>query len=172
LTPAIAAARLNAMGWMSRKFDNLGSACCGAGGGMSLSQAPAYTQAYLQRLGGHLDEARRTLSQVERNQLLEFLGPLDRAQAIEQLGARVNELEASYHAIADASPLAQPLVMLQRADREIAARAWEHFTPAIPIDPPSLIYTGIGVVVALILYELLKSPAALFGRRKPARHMH
>jgi hypothetical protein len=34
-----------------------------------------------------------------------------------------------------------------------------------------LIYTGIGVVVALVLYELIKSPAALFGRRKPARHM-
>lgn len=138
---------------------------------MGFSQAPAYTQAYLQRLGGHLDEARRTLDQIERNQMLEFLGPVDRTQALVQFNARVSDLEASYHAIADASPLMQPLVMLQHSDNEIAARAWEHFTPAIPLDPPSLIYTGIGVVLALVIYELIKSPAALVGKRKPARHM-
>lgn len=158
------------MGWMSRKFDNLASACCGAGGGMGLSQAPAYAHAYLQRLGGHLDEARRSLRLVESGEWFRGLTGVDRQGVEVEMRARVFELEHSYQAISDATPLMQPVMMLRHADPEIAGRAWEYFTPAIPIDPPSLIYTGIGVVIALLIYELIKSPAALFKRKSPERH--
>lgn len=154
------------MGWVARKADNLGSACCGAGGGMGLSQAPAFTQAYLQRLGGHLDEARRSLSMIERGQWLRDLTPAERLSAAADFRARVVELEQAFDAIAEAPPMLQPLRMLQHADGEIAARAWEYFTPAVPIDPPSLVYTGVGIVLALLVYELVKAPAALF--RRPA----
>ncbi len=154
------------MGWFARKFDNLGSACSGAAGGMGLSQAPAFTQAYLQRLGGHLDEARRTLAMIERGQWLQQLGVEDRQQAAREFSARVFELEQALLSISQAPPLLQPLVMLQHADSDIAQRAWEHFTPAIPVDAPSLVYTGCGIVLALIVYELFKSPAALFRKKK------
>ncbi len=156
------------MGWFARKFDNLGSACSGAVGGMGLSQAPAFTQAYLQRLGGHLDEARHTLAMVERGEWLQRLGVEDRGQAVEDFAARVAELEQAFYAITQSPPLLQPLVMLQHSDNDIARRAWEHFTPAVPVDAPSLVYTGIGIVLALLGYELIKSPAALFHKKKPA----
>lgn len=132
---------------------------------MGLSQAPAFTHAYLQRLGGHIDEARRTLGMIERGEMLQRLGVTEREEAISQFSDRVAELEKTYIAIAESPPLLQPLVMLQHADTEIARRAWDAFTPAIPVDAPSLVYTGIGVVVALLIYELVKSPAALFRRR-------
>lgn len=156
------------MGWVTRKFDNLGSAVCGGAGGMGLSQGPAFTQAYLQRLGGHIDEARRTLALIERGEWLERLQPLDREQAITQFSARVAELESAYESIASAAPMLQPMVMMRHADGDIAQRAWENFTPAVPLDAASLVYTGIGVVVALLVYELTKSPALLFRRRRPA----
>jgi hypothetical protein len=154
------------MSWVGRKFDNLGSAVAGAGGGMGLSQAPAFTQAYLQRLGGHLDEARRTLDLVERGVLVPELTETERAQAVTGFADRVAELEATYSAIAEASPLMQPILMLRHSDSEIARRAWEAFTPAVPIDMPSLIWTGVGVLAALLTYELLKSPAAVVRRRR------
>jgi hypothetical protein len=154
------------MGWVGRKFDNLGSAVAGAGGGMGLSQAPAFTQAYLQRLGGHLDEARRTLDLVERGVLVPDLTAAERSQAVKGFADRVTELEATYASIADASPLMQPVLMMRHADSEIARRAWEAFTPAVPVDAPSLIWTGVGVLVALLLYELVKSPAAVVRRRR------
>lgn len=154
------------MGWVGRKFDNLGSAVAGAGGGMGLSQAPAFTQAYLQRLGGHLDEARRTLDLVERGVLVPELTASERGQAAEGFAERVAELEMTLSSIADASPLMQPLLVMRHADSEIARRAWEAFTPAVPIDAPSLIWTGGGVLLALILYELFKSPAAIVRRRR------
>ena len=154
------------MSWMGRKVDNLGSAVAGAGGGMGLSQAPAFTQAYLQRLGGHLDEARRTLELVERGVLVPELTEIERAQAVTGFADRVAELEQNYSAIADASPFMQPILMLQHGDSEIARRAWEAFTPAVPVDAPSLIWTGLGVVAALLVYELCKSPTALVRRRR------
>jgi len=157
------------MGWVGRKFDNLGSAVAGAGGGMGLSQAPAFTQAYLQRLGGHLDEARRTLDLVERGVLVPELTEAERAQAIEGFAERVAELEAIYASIAEASPLMQPMLMLRHGDSEIARRAWEAFTPAVPIDAPSLIWTALGVLAALAVYELCKSPAAAVRRRRRLR---
>lgn len=156
------------MGWAARKFDNLGSAVSGAGGGMGLSQAPAFTQAYLQRLGGHLDEARRTHDLVERGLLVPELTPTERAVALRGFADRVADLETSFAAIADAPALLQPLTMLRHADPAIAARAWEAFSPAVPVDATSLIWTGAGIVIALLAYELLKSPLALFRRRRPA----
>jgi len=154
------------MSWVTRKCDNLGSAVSGAGGGMGLSQAPAFTQAYLQRLGGHLDEARRTLELVERGILVPELTDIEREQAARGFADRVAELEATYSAIADASPLLQPVLMLRHSDSEIAQRAWEAFTPAVPVDAPSLIWTGLGVILALLVYELVKSPAAIVRRRR------
>ncbi|MDZ7791175.1 MAG: DUF2937 family protein [Xanthomonadales bacterium] len=154
------------MGWVGRKFDNLGSAVSGAGGGMGLSQAPAYTQAYLQRLGGHLDEARHTLDLVERGVLVPELTDIEREQAMRGFADRVAELEATYSSIADASPLLQPVLMMRHADSDIARRAWEAFTPAVPVDAPSLIWTGVGVLAALLIYELFKSPAAVVRRRR------
>lgn len=158
------------MSWMGRKFDNLGSAVAGAGGGMGLSQAPAFTQAYLQRLGGHLDEARRTLDLVERGILVPELTAAERNQAVAGFADRVAELEATYASIAEAAPLMQPILVMRHGDSEIARRAWEAFTPAVPIDTPSLIWTGIGVLAALVIYELFKSPAAVVRRRRRLRN--
>ncbi len=157
------------MSWMGRKFDNLGSAVAGAGGGMGLSQAPAFTQAYLQRLGGHLDEARRTLDLVERGILVPELTAAERSQAVAGFADRVAELEATYASIAEATPLMQPVLMMRHGDSEVARRAWEAFTPAVPIDATSLIWTGLGVLVALVIYELFKSPAAVVRRRRRLR---
>jgi len=138
---------------------------------MGLSQGPAFTQAYLQRLGGHLDEARRTVEKVREGELLPWLSALDREQAVSEFSARVSELEAAYEAIAGASPLVQPLMMMRHADTDIASRTLEFFTPALPLDAASLVYTAAGVVLALIVYEIFKSPAFLFRKKKPTRHL-
>lgn len=129
------------MSWAGRKLDNAGSALSGAVGGMSLSQAPAFVQAYLQRLGGHLDEARRTLDLVERGILVPELTAIERGQAVTGFADRVAELEAAFETIA-ATPA------------------------ALQLDPPALIWTGAGIVAALVVYEIIKAPFALIGRRR------
>lgn len=147
-------------------MDNLGSAVCGGSGGMACSQGPAFTQAYLQRLGGHIDEAQRAVAQIEAGTLMPWLTDTDRARAASEFSARVQELEAAYQAIASAHPVMQPVMMLRYAETDIAARTMEFFTPALPLDLASLVYTAAGVILALVVYELVKSPAFLFRKKE------
>ena len=154
------------MSWLTRKMDNLGSATCGGVGGISLSQAPAFTQAYLQRLGGHIDEARLTVEGVASGTILPWLPTEERDQAVLDLSARVTELELLQDRLLQSPELLQPLMLLRFGEWSIAENAMAAFTPAIPLDPSSLVWTGIGIVAALVVYELVKAPGALF-RRKP-----
>ncbi|MEM7054535.1 MAG: DUF2937 family protein [Pseudomonadota bacterium] len=153
------------MSWMTRKADNLGSAASGGVGGIGLSQAPAFTQAYLQRLGGHIDEARLTVEGISSGATLPWLAAEDRSQAAIELSARVAELEQYQAQIEQAPAMLQPFMLLRHGEWSIAERAIENFTPAIPLDPASLLWTAIGVVAALVVYELIKAPAALFNRQ-------
>src|SRR5690625_7834252 len=122
------------MSWAGRKLDNVGSALGGAAGGMSLSQAPAFVQAYLQRLGGHLDEARRTLDLVERGILVPELTTAERSQAVIGFADRVAELESAFDSI-DATPAAlQTLALLSLGDCDIEQRARAAYSHVQPHD--------------------------------------
>lgn len=154
------------MSWITRRLDNLGSAVTGGAGGMAVSQAPAFSHAYLQRLGGHIDEARRTLEQVRGGHMLPSLDPAARAEAVAGLAARVGELEAARASLMDASPWLRPMLLLRHADSAIAGRTFEAFIPALPLDATSLAYTAVGVLLALLAWELLKAPGALVLRRR------
>ncbi len=139
-------------------------------GAVGLSQAPEFFQQYQQRLGGHLDEARRALARYEE---VAREGGLTLAQLIETTRAqtaapvarlgdvmaetldRVRDLEAAEAALRDASAWERPLVFLRHVDPEIAARAWEIFKPAVPVTLEGLAYAGAGMVLALLLYQVL-----------------
>ncbi|AEO46756.1 DUF2937 family protein [Rhodospirillum rubrum] len=153
------------MSWIVRKIDMLTGAVLASAAGMALSQTRAFITQYLQRLGGHLDEARLSLDRA--------LGLVDPGDAgarmvIEGLRlqgqARLAELESAYRAIATADVWTQPLVFLRHADWSIAEATARAFEPALPLSTESLVFTLSGVVLALVIYEILKAPFALAGR--------
>ncbi|MEM1081620.1 MAG: DUF2937 family protein [Pseudomonadota bacterium] len=152
------------MSWLSRKLDNLGSAAAGAVGGISLSQAPAFTQAYLQRLGGHIDEARLTVEGVASGVILPWLVAAERDQAVAELSLRLTQLEQFQLELLDSSALLRPLTLIRAGEWSIAERTLADFVPAIPLDPASLTWTAVGVILALLIYELIKAPLALLIR--------
>lgn len=143
------------MSWLTRRVDHLASAAFGGAGGITFSQAPAFTRAYLQRLGGHVDEAQRTVDQVTAGELLPWLAPEGRATAVAELQLRLDELLALQQRIQEAPDLLRPLALLRHGEWSIAERAAGDFVPAIPLDLASLTWTGVGIVVAVVLYELL-----------------
>ncbi len=139
-------------------------------GAVGLSQAPEFFQQYLQRLGGHLDEARQQLARYEEvaresgitlGQLIETT----RAQAAEpvaKLGnviadtqSRAEALAAAEAALREASLWERPFVFLAHLDTQIAARTWEVFKPAVPVTAEGFVYAALGMLVALGLYQLL-----------------
>jgi hypothetical protein len=143
------------MSWLTRRLDHLGSAAFGAVGGLLFSQAPAFTQAYLQRLGGHVDEARRTVEQVTSGELLPWLAAEGRASAAAELQLRLDELQMLQQRLLDSPDLLRPLALLRHGEWSIVERASGDFAPAVPLDLAALTWTGIGIFIAAMLYELL-----------------
>lgn len=154
-------------------------------GAVLFSQAPEFMQQYLQRLGGHLDEARRLLAQFRHTAAQSGL-TLDqfihqtRANsdtAVAKLGdvmadtvTRVDQLAAAQAAIQNASPLARPFAFLHHVDPQIAHATWAIFQPAVPTTVEGLMYAAIGIIVLLAAYHLgLRRPVVRLVERRRAR---
>lgn len=137
-------------------------------GTIVFSQFPEFMQQYLQRLGGHLDEARRHVEQFRSvaNQsgiTLERLITQTGANsdiAVAKLGGvmtetleRLTELQGAHDALESATLWTRPLVFLQNLDREIAHATWSVFKPAIPTTVEGLVYAATGMLVLLMFYH-------------------
>lgn len=136
---------------------------------MAFSQVPEFIQQYVQRLGGHLDEARRQLAQFrhvagESGLSLDRLIDQTRTNtdpAVAKLSGvmsasveRVQELEQAQAAITHASIWTRPFVFANHADRSIAQATWDAFQPAVPTTPEGFVYAALGVMLLLGLYQL------------------
>ncbi|MDT8409592.1 MAG: DUF2937 family protein [Wenzhouxiangellaceae bacterium] len=156
------------MSWLSRRLDHFGSASFGAFGGLGFSQAPAFTQAYLQRLGGHIDEARLTIERVADGRILPWLAEDAREQAIAELSLRLHELERLAQVLIEAPAMLRPVLLVRHADWSIARRAADSFTPTVPVDPASLAWIAIGILLSVLVYESCKLPFWASKRRRAA----
>jgi hypothetical protein len=154
-------------------------------GAVTFSQVPEFMQQYLQRLGGHLDEARRQLDQLQAaaarsgltlEQLTAHTSAAD-DPAVARLGgvlkdaaARVDTLAAAEASIRHASILARPFVFVERLDPGIARATWSIFKPALPTTIEGLAYALAGVLVFLSAYHFgIRRPVARAWRARAAR---
>jgi Protein of unknown function (DUF2937) len=154
-------------------------------GAVLFSQIPEFIQQYLQRLGGHLDEARRQLGhfqEIATNAGLTLDGLMARSQGspeptVIQLGrlirdtaSRVDALAAAEAGIRSASLFSRPLVFLRHLDLSITRATWAVFKPAVPTTVEGLVYAGLGVLLMLALYYGgVKYPVRRAWRRRTER---
>jgi Protein of unknown function (DUF2937) len=156
---------------------------CGAVG---LSQMPEFIQQYLQRLGGHVDEARHQVEQfrtvaTQSHETLEQLITQTTANAdaaVSRLGQVMNDavtrlqtLQSDQALIANAPPWKQPFVFLSHADPQIVHKTWSIFRPGIPFTLEGITYGVVGLCLFLTLYHfLVRVPVrATYRRRQRAR---
>ncbi len=151
-------------------------------GTVLFSQIPEFMQQYLQRLGGHLDEARRQLEQFQSTATQSGL-TLDRfiAQtsanaepAVARLGAvmtetatRVETLAAAQTAMQQATLWTRPFVFLRHLDLSIGRATWAIFKPAVPTTLEGLVYALAGMLVLLAIYHfgIKRALVRIFSRR-------
>jgi hypothetical protein len=151
-------------------------------GAVVFSQVPEFMQQYLQRLGGHLDEARRQLRQFQ--QAAEQSGlTLDRLitqtatnadTAVAKLGVvmtktvtRVETLESAQSAMENASLWSRPFVFLRHMDSSIAHATWSIFKPAVPTTAEGLVYALCGMLILNAIYHLgIKYPIVRVRARR------
>lgn len=136
------------------------------------AQGPAFVQAYLQRLGGHIDEAGRTLQEFTGGAAGRLVqDAATRESLISEFSQRVNELSQARAAITEAHPLLQPLALAFHADPDILAATSEAFAPAMPLDNASLIYAGAGLAIGWALWEMFQWPFRARVRRRRERRL-
>ena len=160
------------MRWAWAKILTLIGAAIAALGAASATQGPGFVQAYLQRLGGHIDEARRTLGELSGGGAAQIVGDgAARDQLVGAFAERLADLEASRIAIENASPLWRPIALALHGDRDIASAAAEAFTLAVPLDAASLTYAFVGLLIGWSVWELCQWPVKAKLRRLKGRRM-
>lgn len=154
------------MGWLMRKLDTLGGAVFAGVAGAAVSQFQAFVQQYVQRLGGHLDEAQRVYETIQNSERYRALAAEARDVLLTDAHARVEEIRAALDALDRAGLFAKPFVFIAHFDPGIASRTLESFSPALPVDMASLVYAGMGLIAGLVLWGIVKAPFALIFRRR------
>jgi hypothetical protein len=145
-------------------------------GAVVLSQFPQFYGQYMQRLGGHLDEAKLMLQQYLDAaaalglSLDEYIREhlesgsevfTSTGRIIADLVERVQVLEQAYQALQGANMFSRWFVFLREVDWSIAAGTWDNFVPGVPTTLEGLVYALTGLLIGWGLYSLLKSLVAL-----------
>lgn len=157
------------MTWLLKKLDMLLGAGFAATVGMCASQVQSFIDQYLQRLGGHLDEATLNLERIQTGVRYQTMSETVRRELELDAAGRVDELRSSYEAISAAGLIEQPFAFFRHANDAIVTGTWADFVPAVPLDAHALIYISIGIVLALVVYEVVKLPLVLMFGQPRAR---
>ena len=145
-------------------------------GAVCLSQFPAFSDQYVQRLGGQVDALTRVAQEFDASATR---AGLTREQALADLsGSEFRDLHQAdmretfarlEHAAGDlvmlrlASPLERMLLPHRLRDTETLAATWGDFSPAMPVTFAGLTAAGIGFLLGWLISGLLLMPF----RRRP-----
>ncbi|SNS04150.1 DUF2937 family protein [Antarctobacter heliothermus] len=155
----------------------------GLTGAVGLSQFPEFSQQYMQRLGGAVDELERQVTRYEADAaqvgmpLDAYLvalgdeGEMARTQAGNMTSdiARYHRLAAALDTLEGAGPFMRArLAFDMMPDSEVAARALEVYKPAMPVTFEGAVFAGAGflsgwAVLALGLAILRRSWRMMWG---------
>lgn len=152
----------------------------GLGGAAALSQFPEFSQQYVQRLGGAVDELTRVAADFDasaasvglsREAALAQMQGTDfvarRRADMERSFARLERLEADLAALRGHGPFMRAYRSASLSDRDIAARTWGDFAPAVPLNRAGAIFAALGFVAG---WGGLRALAGLLRRVLPRRN--
>ncbi|MHA3914860.1 DUF2937 family protein [Halovulum sp. GXIMD14793] len=152
-------------------------------GGAGAAQFPEFSQQYLQRLSGAVDELVLVIADFDRSATRagmtreQALGELDgtqflvfRNQDMNRTFERHKRLSAERTNLVNSTALSRLLAAPTVADQDIAERTWADFKPALPVTLEGATFGAVGFVVTFILSSMILSlfGRVLFGRRRHA----
>lgn len=163
-----------------RFIDSILDRICAVLGAAVFIQFPQYLTLYLQRLGGHVDEAARNLDKYK--EIAEDAGKTlhqysqhllnSKDETIFRTGQKIAEDIERYNQLADALKELQTapvykkfIVFIQNADLSIARGTLENFTPGLPLTLESAAYAAAGILVGMIVYYVVSRLIILIVKR-------
>lgn len=155
--------------WIWRKLDTFLSAVVMTLTGIIASQTQAFITQYLQRLGGHLDEAEAQFANIQTGSRYKLMDETVRVELKANAQSRIDDLQSAYDSIGGADIFMRPFSFFGHAEPAIVTGTWSGFTPALPLDMASIIYVLMGMILGFLVYELIKLPIFFFARRSDRR---
>ncbi|MDO6589179.1 DUF2937 domain-containing protein [Loktanella sp. D2R18] len=150
----------------------------GVAGAAGLSQYPEFSQQYMQRLGGQVDELARQVKEFDATALEDGLGREEMLEAMAEVPltqrqeamwrrtiARHVRLGDNLAALRDASAMQRMLMPHRMADVQTFQAAWQDFTPAVPISTAGAAAAGSGFIGGWALIGTILSLLTLPFRR-------
>lgn len=142
----------------------------------ALSQFPAFSDQYVQRLGGQVDALAQVAADFDRSArrakltrdeaLAELSGSAFRdahAGDMRQVFSRLDRASADLALLRAASPLERMALPHRLRDVETLRATWGDFRPAVPVTGSGFMAAALGFLVGWILAGLLAAP---FRRRE------
>ena len=158
----------------------------GLAGAAGLSQAPEFSQQYLQRLAGQVDALTQVVVDFDRTALADGMGREEMLQAMDETAlvagqaamwretfARHARLSDNLIALREATPLERLMMPQRMMDAETVRATWADFTPGMPISTAGLAAAGGGFVggwaVLALLLGLIAQPLRWMRPAKPEK---
>lgn len=129
----------------------------GLAGAVTLSQFPEFSQQYLQRLSGAVDEMHTVVLAYDNDAAQAGLGRQEyvnqmaqnevfapTARSMAQNIHRYERLSNNYDVLKDASPIGRLTQPWHFADTELVGRTLDDFKPAVPVTADGFISAGVG----------------------------
>ncbi|WP_342068560.1 DUF2937 family protein [Yoonia algicola] len=153
----------------------------GLSGAAGLSQYPEFSQQYLQRLAGQVDELTRQVVEFDETALADGMGREEMLQAMAQTPlvasqealwrrtfARHARLSENLMLLREATPVERLTLPHRMADRETLAAVWDDFTPGVPLSVAGAASAGTGFLGGWVSFAILAALISLpFRRAKP-----
>jgi len=146
-------------------------------GAVACSQAPGFISHYLQRLGGHVTEARLNVASWQAiaddttgGSLRELMSLYQSSGATEVVAAgrkcaadidRLHHLQEAFTRIIDAPVWRRAFDFVRHAESEIAYETLESYVPNVPVDIEGLVYAACGLLIGFGLYQGAKGSIRL-----------
>ncbi|KQI72047.1 hypothetical protein AN191_07790 [Loktanella sp. 5RATIMAR09] len=154
----------------------------GLSGAAGLSQYPEFSQQYLQRLAGQVDELTRQVVEFDETALADGMGREEMLQAMAETPlvasqealwrrtfARHARLSENLMLLREAAPLERLTLPHRMADPATLAAVWDDFTPAVPLSVAGVASAGTGFLGGWAGFAILAGLVSMpFRRAKPA----
>ncbi len=152
-----------------RLFDSIADRIAVVVGVLLICQFPAYMDHYVQRLGGHVAEAKRNVAGwqeiadknmrgnmdilIERYLSSSEAEFVDTGIKCEADRERYDHLREALDAMTGAGAWSRPFVFLKTFDSVVAHDALKKYAPGIPLHLEGLVYALIGFFAAFVFYR-------------------
>jgi hypothetical protein len=152
-------------------------------GGVIAAQGPEFAQQYAQRLGGTVDELRRSVQSLEadaratgnsRDGAVDRLrGNADalvarRGEAARSDIERLARLSAQQQALAEAtSPLGKLVAVIRDPDLSLARATYQDYSPALPTTTDGIVAGLLGFLASWGGWRVLSDVGRRMTRRRP-----